>query len=310
MREHEVLKIEHLTKKFGQSEVVQDLSITVNKGEIFGLLGPNGTGKTTVIRMIVGLASKTEGSVVINNINTNKEPIKAMKNVGAIVENPEMYTFLTGYQNLMQFSRIARTKISKQRIQEVIELVDLQHAIHKKVKTYSLGMRQRLGLAQAIIHKPPLLILDEPTNGLDPEGIYQFREFLNRLARQGTSVLVSSHLLSEMQLMCDRVAIIQQGKLVGIKTVNEMTGGDGDKRLVIVKVDDPQKAKTLLETTYPHYRVSLENNTLHLEIPKKLISKVNKTLSIEGIEVYEIYNKKQTLEEAFLEMTKSVKGGT
>lgn len=308
MKQQAVLEIKHLTKTFGLTKVVQDLSLTVNRGEIFGLLGPNGAGKTTAIRMIVGLASKTEGTVVINNIDTNKEPVKAMKHVGAIVENPEMYHFLTGYQNLMQFSRIARTTISKQRIDEVIQLVELKEAIHKKVKSYSLGMRQRLGLAQAIIHKPSLLILDEPTNGLDPEGIYRFREYLNRLARQGTSILVSSHLLSEMQLMCDRVAVIQQGKLVDIKTVDEMTASDESRPLVIVHVDDPLKAKKVLETTFPDNRVSLENSTLHLDISKNQMSKVNKTLAREDLEVYEIYSKKRTLEDSFLEMTKSEGG--
>src|SRR5690606_36103405 len=186
-------------------------------GEVFGLLGPNGAGKTTSIRMMVGLMKLSEGQIRICGKNVQTHFEEAMLNVGAIVENPEMYKYMSGYDNLIHYARMM-SNITKQRINEVIGLVGLEARIHDKVKTYSLGMRQRLGVAQALLHKPKLLILDEPTNGLDPAGIRELRDYLRQLAKdEQIAVIVSSHLLSEMELMCDRVAIIQNGKLLDMK---------------------------------------------------------------------------------------------
>lgn len=300
-----VLELQGLTKRLGSKNVVDDLSLTVNKGEIFGLLGPNGAGKTTTIRMIVGLISKTNGRVLVNGIDAEKQFTEAMTEIGAIVENPEMYKFLTGYQNLVHFARMARKEITKDRIDEVVRLVELQDAIHQKVKKYSLGMRQRLGVAQAILHRPSLLILDEPTNGLDPQGIYEFREYLRQLTREGTSVMVSSHLLSEMQLMCDRVAIIQKGKLIDISSVHELTGENKDQTLVRFEVNASGEAEQLLASAFPDCQVTIKDGNVELMITKDDIPDVNETFVKAGIRVYGISAQKRTLEDKFLEMTKA-----
>ncbi|HEX7064391.1 MAG TPA: ABC transporter ATP-binding protein [Bacillales bacterium] len=300
-----VLELHGLTKKLGHTNVVDDLSFSVKEGEIFGLLGPNGAGKTTTIRMIVGLISKTGGRVSVKGIDTHDHFVEAMEKIGAIVENPEMYKFLTGYQNLVHFARMARKNITKERIDEVVRLVELEEAIHKKVKTYSLGMRQRLGVAQAILHRPALLILDEPTNGLDPQGIYEFREYLRQLTKEGTSVMVSSHLLSEMQLMCDRVAIIQKGKLIDISSVNDLTDDAAEQTVVQFNVENTSEAKKALSGGYSEGGITVNEGNVELEISRDAIPEVNKALVEAGVRVYGISSQKRTLEDKFLEMTKA-----
>jgi ABC-2 type transport system ATP-binding protein len=227
MDTNSVVQLRNVTKRIGSKTIVDSLSFDVHPGEVFGFLGPNGAGKTTTIRMIVGLMSMTEGEITVNNLSVKKNFEKAMTHVGAIVENPEFYKFLSGYQNLQHFARMI-PGITEERLQEVISLVKLDHRIYDKVKTYSLGMRQRLGVAQAILHRPAVLILDEPTNGLDPEGIRELRDYLRQLSRdEGLAVIVSSHLLSEMELMCDRVAIIQNGKLLDVRSFKDMQTESG-----------------------------------------------------------------------------------
>ncbi|MDF2963298.1 MAG: bacitracin transporter ATP-binding protein [Paenibacillus sp.] len=222
MNTNAVVQLRDVTKRIGSKTIVDHLSFDVLPGEVFGFLGPNGAGKTTTIRMMVGLMSLTEGEVLVNGLSVKRQFEQAMIHVGAIVENPEFYKFLSGYQNLQHFARMI-PGITEERLEEVIALVRLEHRIHDKVKTYSLGMRQRLGVAQAILHRPAVLILDEPTNGLDPEGIRELRDYLRQLSREeGLAVIVSSHLLSEMELMCDRVAIIQNGRLLDVRSFKEI----------------------------------------------------------------------------------------
>src|SRR5690606_40126031 len=209
-----VLQLDKVTKKIGKQTIVDQLSFEVKKGEIVGLLGPNGAGKTTTIRMIVGLIGMTSGEVLINGQSIRSSFSKAIARVGAIVENPEFYSYMTGWDNLKQYQRMIPS-ITVERMKQVVDVVGLTDAMNKKVKSYSLGMRQRLGVAQALLHSPSILILDEPTNGLDPAGIREVRDYVRKLAREeGLSVIVSSHLLSEMEMMCDRIAIIQNGELV------------------------------------------------------------------------------------------------
>lgn len=189
-----ILRLKNVSKTLGNKVVVNDISLDVYAGEIFGLLGPNGAGKTTTIRMLVGLLSITEGKILLNGVNIKKEFEQAISQVGAIVENPELYDYLTGYQNLIHFSRMSGN-VSKERINDIIQIIGLENAIQAKVKTYSLGMRQRLGLGQALMHSPSILILDEPTNGLDPSGIREFRQLLIKLAKKrknGCSCVESS----------------------------------------------------------------------------------------------------------------------
>ena len=211
-----VIKLVNVSKKIDRKTIIDGLTLEIRRGEVFGLLGPNGAGKTTTIRMMVGLIAITAGDILIRGASINKDFRKAIAQVGAIVENPELYGFLTGYQNLVHFANLYPA-VTLERIEEVISFIGLEKRIHDRVKTYSLGMRQRLGVAQAILNKPSILILDEPTNGLDPAGIKELRDYLRILAKnEGVSVIVSSHLLSEMELLCDRVAIIKSGRLLGV----------------------------------------------------------------------------------------------
>lgn len=296
------LEVNSLTKRIGKKTIVNDVSFNVEKGEIFGLLGPNGAGKTTIIRMIVSLINRTGGSVTINGYDLDEDFTLAMNELGAIVENPEFYHYLSGYKNLLHYRRMALTEINEERMEEVVELVGLQEAIGDKVRTYSLGMRQRLGVAQAVLHKPTILILDEPTNGLDPQGIREFRDYLRKLASEGTSVLVSSHLLSEMQLMCDRFAIIDKGKLVEVLTMNdEETIGN---QLVEFEVSQADKAFELIKEHFPNRNVTrLNEQRLSLQAEREDVPNVNAMLVKQGIQVYEITMVRATLEDRFLEMT-------
>src|SRR4051812_39134209 len=216
------LSVKNLKKVIGKKEIIKGLTFDLREGEVFGFLGPNGAGKTTTIRMIVGLIKPTSGSIEICGSNIEENFQEAMTNLGCIVENPELYPYLSGYNNLLHFSRMLEG-IGEERIKETIAFVGLDDRIHDKVKTYSLGMRQRLGIAQALLNRPKVLILDEPTNGLDPAGIREMRQFIRNLAEnEGLSVLVSSHLLSEIQLLCDRVAIMKKGEIIQIDSVENL----------------------------------------------------------------------------------------
>ncbi|ANC78910.1 bacitracin ABC transporter ATP-binding protein [Fictibacillus phosphorivorans] len=300
------LELKNLTKKIKGKTIVDDLSFSVREGEIFGLLGPNGAGKTTTIRMIVGLISITDGDVLINGDNLRGNFEKAMERVGAIVENPQLYDYMSGYKNLMQYARIM-PDVTKERIDEVIELVDLKYAINDKVKTYSLGMRQRLGVAQALLHRPNVLILDEPTNGLDPQGIYDLRNYLRLLANNGTSVIVSSHMLAEMQMMCDRVAIIQHGKLVRIDEILNQED-EADVKVHFQIEGDVTQAKQVLLNLNEDLNVTESGQELIVQTADvRFIAEMNKQLVLAGVLVVGIQRKTKTLEERFLEMTK--KGG-
>ncbi|WP_404448221.1 ABC transporter ATP-binding protein [Sutcliffiella horikoshii] len=298
------LEVKNLTKKIGSKTIVKDVSFAVEKGEIFGLLGPNGAGKTTIIRMIVNLINRSGGSVIINGHNLDSSFKSAMSEIGAIVENPEFYKYMSGYKNIKHYANMATKKITKERIQEMVNLVGLEDAIHNKVKTYSLGMRQRLGVAQALLHEPSLLILDEPTNGLDPQGIREFRDYLRLLANNGISVVVSSHLLSEMQLMCDRFAIIEKGELIHISTMNESVGTQESLREYVFEVSDVDKAMDVLRKNNFEDTVGKNGESLiHLSIVKEDVAKINRLLVEQNIDVFGIEMVKATLEDRFLELT-------
>jgi ABC-2 type transport system ATP-binding protein len=295
-----LLQLKNVRKDIGKKTIIHDLSLEVFPGEVFGFLGPNGAGKTTTIRMIVGLMGITSGDVLINGISIQKDFEKAIQHVGAIVENPEMYKFLTGYQNLLHYARMTKG-VTKERIDEVVKLVGLENRIYDKVKTYSLGMRQRLGLAQALLHKPSLLILDEPTNGLDPAGIREIRDYLRKLAKEeGLGIIVSSHLLSEMEMMCDRFAIIQHGRLVGIESVQELSK---QTQKVLLTVEPVEQALTVIKNIYPHMNITPAKQGIEVSIDYEEIPSLNAALVSENIKVYGIQVLTKSLEERFLEMT-------
>ncbi|WP_273832224.1 ABC transporter ATP-binding protein [Guptibacillus sedimenti] len=297
-----VVQIRDLTKVIGKKTIIDQLSFDVYPGEVFGFLGPNGAGKTTTIRMMVGLMRMTEGEVLIdgNSIKTDYE--NAIVKVGAIVENPEMYKFLTGYQNLVHYARMVKG-VSKERIQEVVQLVGLQGRINEKVKGYSLGMRQRLGLAQALLHRPKLLILDEPTNGLDPAGIREIRQYLRTLAREeNVAVVVSSHLLSEIELMCDRIGIIQAGKMIDVQRVNDFVQNDQEV-MVSFEVDPVEHAVHAIKANLPDCEIEQADRKLTIKIEHELIPEVTAVLVEKGVRVYGIQSSVKTLEDVFLEVT-------
>lgn len=303
------LRIEHLNKYFGKKQILHDISFETYPGEVFGFLGPNGAGKTTTIKIAVGHLRLDDGDILINGQSIRKNFESAMAQVGGIIENPEFYKYMTGMQNLRQYARM-RGNVDEKRINEVVEIVGLKNRINDKVGKYSLGMRQRLGVAQAILHRPKLLILDEPTNGLDPAGIKELRDILKNLAhKEKICVIVSSHLMSEMELMCDRVGIIANGKLTGVHTVEEMISTvSGDREQFIIRVSDCQKAlavldfiseKSVADDKHISVTVDKENADEELfEITAKIISC--------GIRLGTVTPKEnKKLEDVFIELTKS-----
>jgi ABC-2 type transport system ATP-binding protein len=298
-----VLKVQSLTKKIGKATIVDNVSFEIKSNEIFGLLGPNGAGKTTIIRMITGLINRTGGTVMINGSDLDHDFEGAMNELGAIVENPEFYKYMTGRKNIMHYARMSSNDISNERIEEVIKLVKLDHAIDKKVKTYSLGMRQRLGVAQAILHKPSLLIFDEPTNGLDPQGIREFRDYLKVLASEGVGILISSHLLSEMQLMCDSFAVIEKGKLIHTKEhiVDEKTETINE---VSFTVSDGKLAKKILQEQFVDISIlKYDAKTISVSATREQTAEINRSFNGNQLDVYEIGITRKSLEDKFFEIT-------
>ncbi|MCM3738213.1 ABC transporter ATP-binding protein [Bacillus cytotoxicus] len=295
-----VVELENVHKKIGSAEIIRELSFEVREGEVYGFWGPNGSGKTTTIRMMTGLISVTEGDITICGHSIRTEREKALEYIGAIVENPELYEYMTGMQNLKHFANMAVTSIRKERIDEIVKLVELEHAIHKKVKTYSLGMKQRLGIAQALLHNPKILILDEPTNGLDPAGIRQIRVYLQRLAKEeNIAVIVSSHLLSEIELMCDRVVIIKDGQFVQEYSLREQVNSD-DQIVVAIEVDQVEKADELIKGT-------VQEEKIMVPVMKEEIPQLVKKLVHADIRVYSVTVQNKSLEDEFLAITGGVK---
>ncbi|MBA4541655.1 MULTISPECIES: ABC transporter ATP-binding protein [Thermoactinomyces] len=303
MKRIPVLKVNNVTKKIHNKTIVENLSFKVYAGEVFGLLGPNGAGKTTLIRMIVGLMGITEGDIMIHDFSIKTQFEQAVRGIGAVVENPELYQFMSGYKNLVHFARMT-PGVDQERIDEVVSLVRLENRIHDPVKTYSLGMRQRLGLAQAILHRPSLLILDEPTNGLDPAGIRELRDYLRELAKkENVAVLVSSHLLSEMELMCDRVGIIRQGKLAGIRSVGKLENQKAGMFKVHFEVDSVEKIPELLKKKSWNKEWAQVPGGFEIELKREQIAELNARMTEAGIKVYGIRTMDQSLEDKYLEMT-------
>lgn len=299
--EQPIVRMQNLTKVIGKRTIIDNLTLDVPRGQVFGFLGPNGSGKTTTIRMMVGLISITSGEIFINGQSIKANFEQAIRHVGAIVENPEMYKYLTGWQNLIHFARMI-PGITEHRVKEVVNMVGLDGRIHDKVKTYSLGMRQRLGVAQAVLHKPGLLILDEPTNGLDPAGIRELRDYLRRLAKEeNTTVFVSSHLLSEMELMCDQVAIIQNGKLIDLRVLDKGTETTQKARMLL-EVHAPEGALDVLAKAGLHAEVA-GAGLIAVQAEREELAEINRILVYSGIRVYGIRPDIKSLEDQFLEIT-------
>lgn len=224
----EILKCENLKKQVKNKVIVENISFSVNDGDVIGLIGANGAGKTTIIKLILGLIKLTEGKVHINGFDIEEDFIKAIEKVGAIVETPDLYMYLSGYDNL-KITANNYKNIPKSRIDEVVKLVGLENRIKDKVSTYSLGMRQRLGIAEAIINNPQLLILDEPTNGLDIEGIIEIRNLIKSLSEKGIAILISSHNLTEIENVCNRIIAIKSGNIIVDEPIEEFKIFNGEK---------------------------------------------------------------------------------
>lgn len=307
-----VLSVQHLKKRIGRKWIIKDVTFDVKPGEIFGFLGPNGAGKTTTIRMLVDLIKPTEGKIKVCGYDVNRDPERALKYVGSIVENPEVYTYLTGWENLEHFARM-QPGVDNERIQEVVDIVRLDQRIHDKVRTYSLGMRQRLGIAQALLGRPRLLILDEPTNGLDPKGIKELRVFIKQLASEGMAVFVSSHLLSEIQLLCDRVAIISAGRVLAVGGVSELI--EDHSKLAIWHVSPLEQGKKMLldagialvsrpaDVMDDTIVAGLGPNAVVAEMHEERIPDLVQQMVQAGIQVEGVQRIQPTLEQLFLKMT-------
>lgn len=296
-----LVELKNVSKIIKGKKIIDSLSFTVEEGEVFGFLGPNGAGKTTTIRMIVGLIDISDGDIYICQQSVKKNFEKAVQHIGAIVENPEMYKFLSGYHNLLHYARMTRG-VTKEKIMEVVELVGLTDRIHDKVRTYSLGMRQRLGLAQSLLHDPKVLILDEPTNGLDPAGIREIRDHLRMLARdKKMAVIVSSHLLSEMEMMCDRIGIIQSGKLVDVQLVKDFIGTL--EKTYELEVSHKERALTIIQEKFPQSQAIVNKVFIEGSFSKEEIPTIIRTLVEEDIDIYGIKELSKTLEDRFLEVT-------
>ncbi len=254
-------------------------------------------GKTTTIKLILGLQSITSGKVTINGYDIQKEFTHAIKKVGAIVENPDMYMYLSGYENLKLVSNLYKD-ITKERIDKVVKLVKLENRIHDKVSKYSLGMRQRLGIAQAILHEPNLLILDEPTNGLDPEGIKEMRELLVELAtKEKMAILISSHNLAELDNFCTKVCIIKNGEIIETSEISKIKK-EASQELELFEVNDTNQVKKILKDI-----VIVDNNKFKMNLPKEAVPEIINKLVESNIKVYEVKQEEKTLEDAFFEKT-------
>lgn len=307
-----VLSVKNLKKKIRNKWIIKGVSFDVGKGEVFGFLGPNGAGKTTTIRMLVNLIRATEGTIEICGVPLQDKPYEALRQIGCIVENPELYPYLTGWENLEHFARMI-PGVTVDRIREVVGIVGMEQRIRDKVKTYSLGMRQRLGIAQALLGSPKLLILDEPTNGLDPQGIKEMREFIRKLAQEGLSVFVSSHLLSEIQLMCDRVAIISHGSVIAVGEVKELIE---KKASTVVWHAAPRDEAVAIIAGFPGVQLpegeepalaELRGTGAELGIAAEMstqdIPALTRALQERQVSLYEVSIKHPTLEELFLRLT-------
>jgi ABC-2 type transport system ATP-binding protein len=293
----EVIRTRDLTKEFGRGvRAVDRLNLTVRAGEVYGFLGPNGAGKTTTLRMLLGLVRPTSGSALVLG-RPPGDPV-GLSRVGAMVEEPAFYPYLSGRDNLRVLARYAR--VPQDRIDAALESVDLVDRADDRVRTYSQGMRQRLGVAAALLKDPEVLILDEPTNGLDPAGVGEMRSLIRRLGASDRTVVLSSHMLAEVQQLCDRVAVVSHGVLLAEGTVEDLTG----RGAILVRATPLEAARERAERLFGSDRVKVDDGALRLDAAESDAPRITRELVLSGIAVSEVRQTERTLEEAFLELTK------
>ncbi len=286
-----ILEVTNLAKKFASKEVLKNVNMTIYEGDILAFIGPNGAGKTTTIKLILGLQSIDKGKVLINGYDINKDFVNALKRVGSIVENPDLYMYLTGYENLKLRANLY-PNIKEEKIQEVVKLVGLESRINDKVSKYSLGMRQRLGIAQSLLNEPNLLIFDEPTNGLDPEGIKDLRILLKSLAQKGMGILISSHNLAQLESFCNKVCIIDKGISIDVNSVDKLKHQNISS--YIFKVDSTQNINL-------KNMENVSNDSFTLKIAQSKVPGIINTLVKQNIKIYEVKEEQISLEEVFFE---------
>ena len=295
-----VLEVLGLKKRIGLKTIVEDITFDMREGEIIGLLGPNGSGKTTIMRMMVGLTKASKGDVYCFEKPLGIGKTAMLKEVGAMIETPEFYNYMSGWANLKQIARVCGKKVTRARMKELVEFVGLSKVIRKKVKTYSLGMRQRLGLAQALLNDPKVLILDEPVNGLDPQGVQDFRNKLKEIAATGVSILISSHLLDEIEKVCDRVIVIEKGKIIADDKLENLVADEIIKTLV--KTHDVEKTERLIRELDVKYELTKDGfvfENLNREEKSRIIS----YLVTNNVELDTIRELHTSLEDRFLQIT-------
>ena len=291
----EILKCSNLKKQIKNKIIVENISFSINKGDIVGFIGPNGAGKTTIIKLILGLMKLSEGKVFINGFDIEKDFIKAIEKVGSIVENPDLYMYLSGYDNLKIIANNYKN-ISKDRIHEVIKIVGLENRIKDKVSTYSLGMRQRLGIAEAILNQPDLLILDEPTNGLDVEGIIEIRNLIKQLSQQGMAIFISSHNLTEIDNLCNRIIAIKNGKIIADDTIENFTTISNISSYILELNYIGNLSKIISDYKFE----IIKDNKIRVYISKDKLTELMQKLIENKYQIYSLQEEKLTSEEAFI----------
>lgn len=292
----EILKCTKLKKQIKSKILVDDISFSINKGDVVGFIGPNGAGKSTIIKLILGLMKLSSGNVEINGYDIEKNFVKAIEKVGAIVENPDLYMYLSGYDNLKITANYYKN-ISQNRIEDVIKIIGLEKQIKDKVSTYSLGMKQRLAIGEAIINQPELLILDEPTNGLDIEGIIEMRNLIKKLSQQGMAILISSHNFTEIDNLCNRIIAIKDGKIVTNDTIENFKKDVKNNVSYELKLNSLDKIEKFI---FDYKFELLKDNIIKVYISKENISNLIKKLIENGYQIYSVQEVKISSEEAFL----------
>ena len=296
-----VIKVDNISKHFGALKAVDDVSFEVQAGQVFGFLGQNGSGKSTTIRMLLSLIHPSSGNIELFGKSILKNRAVILEQVGAIIERPDLYPYLSATEHLQLFAKVRKQKVAASNITKTLEQVGLAHRAHDKVQSFSLGMKQRLGIAIALVHNPSLIILDEPTNGLDPQGIADIRALIQHLAKEeGKTVFVSSHLLSEIEQVANQILIIHQGKKMVEGLTKELL--DPEKRVVQIKtLNDEQALATILSSSFSPYILPRKEGVF-LKLPTKAIPILNDTLVKAGILVIGI-EAKNSLEDYFLQIT-------
>lgn len=301
---HKLLETHNLTKEYNGRKAIDDLNITMYEGDIYGFLGPNGAGKSTTMKTILGLVKPTSGNIIINGYDVTKDREKAISKIGAMVEAPSFYGGLSGYKNLVLMTNLYG--IPPKRADEVLEMVDMTYAKDKNVSEYSLGMKQRLGIARAFLNSPDTVILDEPTNGLDPQGIKEIRELIQKLSKKyNVSFLISSHILSEIQAICNRIGIIQKGKLKVEGYVSDLL--NADEETIEIHTREKEKTTRIIKNMNIGCKIQNFEDGIKITVKKGNFQNINKLLINNNIVMENISCKSSSLEDYFLNVTEGDK---